>query len=382
MKVAIFTDTFLPQINGVTNTLDRLTKYFDANGVEYKLFIPQDNRQEIYQNNIYSFLSFDFFLYPELRFTLPDIFRMKKIIEEFKPDLIHVVTPFNVGMCGLKIAKDMDIPLVASYHTNFSQYLKYYNLQVLDEWLWGFVRWFHNQCLVNYCPSKDTRQNLLKHGINNVEIWGRGIDSKLYNPKNRSETLRERYNINDKLVLLYVGRLAPEKDIHVLIDAFTILNERYKDKIHLIITGSGPVEEELRERKIDNITFTGYLKGTKLAEIYASSDIFVFPSVTETFGNVVLEAMASGLPVVASMEGGVSENLIDGYNGLEALSKNANDYAKKIEKFILNGELLYKIGQNAREHALKQSWDSIFFGLTQSYKKVLDSIKNNFNKSA
>ncbi len=382
MKIAIFSDTFLPQINGVTNTLDKLIKYFDENCIDYKIFVPQDSNQENYQNSIYSFLSFRFFLYPELRFAIPDVFSIKKVVEEYKPDLIHIVTPFNIGLCGLKIAKDLDIPAVASYHTDFSKYLKYYNLQFLDKWLWGFIGWFHGQFLINFCPSKDTEDELMRHGINNIELWGRGVDSDLFCPQKRSEKFREKHGIRNKIALLYVGRLAPEKDIDVLMEAFEVINEKYEDRLQLVITGKGPLEKELKSRWNKNVTFTGYMKGNELAEVYASCDIFVFPSVTETYGNVVLEAMAAGLPVIASMKGGVKENLINGYNGFEAEANQYNDYAEKIERLLLDDELRRSLGANAREHALKYTWSNIFNNLMQNYKKVLEGCAKKLNISA
>lgn len=372
LKIAIFTDTFLPQINGVTNTLDRLTKHFNKNNIEYRLFAPKDDKSYENKSNVYNFASIRFFLYPELRFALPDINKMKSIIKEFNPDLIHVVTPFSIGLCGLKIAKDLNIPLVSSYHTNFSEYLEYYNLKFVDHLLWKYIRWFHNHSIINYCPSMDTKQKLLEHGIKNIEIWGRGIDTELYNPSYRNNNIRDVYGIKEKTILLYVGRLAREKDLDTLAHAFSVLSHRHNNNIHLIIAGSGPYEDRLRSIIKRSVTFTGYIKAKKLAEIYASSDIFVFPSVTETYGNVILEAMASGLPVVASMSGGISENLINGYNGLEAGAKQTRDYIDKIEALILDTKLRKKLGIQAREYALSKSWDSVFDRLIESYKHVIN----------
>ncbi len=373
MKVALFTDTFLPQINGVTKTLDKLTDYFNKNGVDYLVFAPDNPKDNNgFENNVQRMLSFSFFLYPECRISIPNYFKIKTELNDYKPDLIHIVTPFNLGLCGLKYANSHDIPLVASYHTNFNQYLNYYNLNFLEGPIWRFFRWFHSHCQCNFCPSKSTLEELRKNGINNLEIWGRGINAKDYSPDFKDNTLREEYGLEDKIILLYVGRLAPEKNLKLLIDSLKMVNHKYIDKVELVITGSGPLEEELKEIAPSNVTFTGYLTGQDLARTYASADVFTFPSLTETYGNVVLEAMASGLPVVGILSGGVKENLLDGYNGLAISSNNLSEFSSNLEEIIINERLRKKLARNARQYALNQSWNSIFSRLVRNYREVIN----------
>ncbi|OCL28559.1 glycosyl transferase family 1 [Orenia metallireducens] len=374
MKVAIFTDTFFPQINGVTKTLGKLKEYFDQKGIDYIIFAPDDskNSNDSFEDNTQRMISFRFFLYPECRLSVPNYFRIRNKLNEYKPDLIHIVTPFNLGLCGLKYATSYNIPLVSSYHTNFTHYLDYYNLNLLEKPIWSFFKWFHDHCQMNFCPSQATLEELRKNGIKDLAIWDRGIDTSLYSPDYQNDDLRRKYGLKDKITLLYVGRLAPEKNLSLLIKSMKILNQKYQDKVKLLITGNGPLLDELKADSPENVIFTGYLKGKELSQVYASADIFAFPSITETYGNVILEAMASGLPVVSFLEGGVRENLIDNYNGLACEEIDPEDFSIKLEKLIIDRKLRTELGNNAYKYALNKSWDNVFKRLVANYQKVVD----------
>lgn len=373
MKIVIFTDTFSPQINGVTKNLDRLLNYFSANGIEYLVFAPETEPriENIHEKNVVRMRSLNFFLYPELKFSLPNYLKIKSKLSEFNADLFHLITPFNIGLTGLYAARQTDTPIVASYHTNFDQYLDYYNINFLEKAAWKYLRWFHDQALRNYCPSEETKKELAKRDFINLDIWGRGIDAELFSPKHRDQEFIKNYGLEDKISLLYVGRLAREKNLSLLIESLKRLNQKYKKKIELIITGDGPELKRLKKEVPDNVIFTGFKSGLKLSRIYASADIFAFPSVTETYGNVVIEAMASGLPVVAVMAGGVKENLINKYNGLAAEKNDIDEFTAKLEELIVNDKLRKSLGHNARQFALEQSWGHVFDKLDQSYQKVI-----------
>ena len=382
MKVALFTDTFTPQINGVTKTLDRLIDYLDQAGIDYLVFAPdapQENANS-FEENIQRMLSISFFLYPECRLSVPNYFKINQRLEEYDPDLIHIVTPFNLGLCGLKYAQDNQVPLVSSYHTNFTHYLDYYNLNFLEKPIWQFFRWFHSFSARNYCPSQETLHTLKQQGINNLEVWGRGINPDLYSPEYYDEMWIKKYGLEDKIKLLYVGRLAPEKNLQLLMNSLNKLNSQYKEKIELLITGDGPLLEELKNNAPQNVTFTGYLTGQELSSLYATADVFVFPSLTETYGNVVLEAMASGLPVVGVLAGGVKENLIDNYNGLAATKDCVEQFSAKLKRIITDQQLRERLACNARKYALNNSWQQIFKKLVASYQDVIDTtVKNSIS---
>lgn len=384
MRIVIFTDTFSPQINGVTKNLDLLLEYFDNHGIEFIVFAPDVGSVSgnKYEDKIVRINSLDFFLYPELKFSFPNYFKFKKILADFQADLIHLVTPFNIGLTGLYYAKHNEIPFVASYHTNFDQYLGYYNIKFLEEAAWKYLKWFHNQALCNYCPSRDTLEQLKQRGFKNLDIWGRGINAEFFAPSYRDLNFRRQHNLEGKIAFLYVGRLAKEKNISLLFDSFERLNKKYQDRIALIVTGDGPQADELKNDASTNIIFTGYQTGEELSRVYASADAFAFPSVTETYGNVIIEAMSSGLPVVAIMAGGIKENLIDGYNGIACYNNNLIEFTEKLEEIIIDNRLRKELAVNARKHALKQDWDDVFKRLLSSYMKIMKESKSFSNISA
>ncbi|WP_026882253.1 glycosyltransferase family 4 protein [Clostridium akagii] len=375
MRVALFTDTFLPQVNGVTNTLSKLIEYYKSKNIEYLVFAP-DSYLELNKNyNVEKFVSIKFFLYPECRLSLPNIFRLRNSLLKFKPDIIHIMTELNMGIAGLTYGKKLGIPTISSYTTNFVQYLKYYNLDMFQNALWNYMRWFHNQNEITLCPSMETKKLLISHGINNTGIFSRGIDINNFNDKFRSIELRKQLGIHDKIVLLYVGRVAKEKDINILQEGYAKILNRYKDKVALIITGNGPELEVYKKSFPKGTIFTGYKIGSELAKIYASSDIFVFPSRTETFGNVVLEAMASGLTVIAANAGGVKDTVDNGINGMLFKPGDAEDLANLIIEIIEDKSLMNNIKHNATKTVLERSWDCIFQNLIKTYENIILSKK-------
>ncbi|MFW5873591.1 MAG: glycosyltransferase family 4 protein [Bacillota bacterium] len=370
MKIAIFTDTFTPQINGVTKSLERLIKYFERKNIEYMVFAPDSGKEPNYKD-INQSLSFNFMLYPECKMAIPNYFKVKSDLKKFEPDLVHVVTQFNMGFVGLKAAKNLNIPVIASYHTNFTYYLDYYNLTILEKPLWSYFRWFHNQTRLNFCPSQVVKGELKNKGIRNLKIWSRGINAEIFNPGFRNNQVRKDFGAKNKLILLYVGRIAPEKNISLLLRSYKNLQKRHPGKTKLVITGDGPLCQEFKKENMKDVIFTGYLQGEGLSEVYASADIFTFPSVTETYGNVILEAMASGLPVVAIPEGGIKENLLDGHNGL-ASKNEVEDFTNNISDLIENPGLIKILGSNARDYALKKDWNKVFNKLILDYKDAIN----------
>lgn len=373
MKIAIFTDTFFPQINGVSHTLNKMQQFMIQNNIEYRFFIPCYDERTAHSSssNIISFPNIPFFLYPECKFSFPSIKVIHQVIASFQPDLIHVITPFPIGFIGAQYAKIYDIPLVCSYHTDFPSYLKFYRLTFLEEMIWKFFKWFHSYSNLNLVPSTETAQQLKQKGINDIQIWSRGIDCNDFSPVKRNEEVRKQYGIEDEFVLLYVGRLAVEKELDVLLKAVQIL---YTNKMNfkILFVGEGPLSEELKASQIPNIIYTGYKQKEELQQIYAASDLFVFPSRYETYGNAVLEAMASGLPVIAPFSGGIKENLINGYNGLIFEAGNWIDFAEKIQQLYQEPTLIKEMRIHAREHALRRNWKDVFAKLFTDYQKVID----------
>ncbi|WP_025025920.1 glycosyltransferase family 4 protein [Caldalkalibacillus mannanilyticus] len=378
MRIAIFTDTYTPEINGVARTLDKFTTYLTRNRITFQVFAPESSSSIPTLPQIQRFTSLPFFLYPECRITIPNPIQMKLILDQFKPSLIHVATPFNLGLYGTHYGRKLNIPTVASYHTHFDAYLQYYHLLFLQKWIWRYMRWFHQSCKKVYVPSQSTKEKLVEHHIHHdIEIWGRGVDHTFFTPAKRSNRIREKYNIKEKNILLYVGRIAPEKDIDVLFYAFHSLPESLKENSHLLIVGDGPLLQELRERPHPQISFAHFVEGQELAEIYASSDLFLFPSSTETFGNVVLEAMASGLPIIGAQAGGVQHLITHAENGFLCKPKDAQSFVEHTKIVLEYEQLRLVMAAEAREFALSQSWDEIFAKLISSYSQVIEHSTQN-----
>ncbi|MCU9614155.1 glycosyltransferase family 1 protein [Caldibacillus lycopersici] len=375
MKIAIFTDTFAPDVNGVAVTLKHYTQYLDSKGIEYIVFAPDNKKENNFDSQIRRFASLPFYLYPECRLALPNMFKVKAELQRFKPDIIHIVTPFNIGYCGLRYAKKHNIPLVGSYHTNFDKYLEYYNLQFLKPFVWKYMKWFHKSFRKIFVPSNDTIAQLKKKGFMNLQIWPGGVDCELFHPNYDPEQLRKKYSIKEKFILSFVGRLAPEKDIDTLMKISSQLPDKIKSQVHWLIVGDGPSKEEMMKNAPANMTFTGFLNGAELAQVYSGSDIFVFPSPTETFGNVVIESLASGTPVIGANSGGVKNLIKQSITGTLCEPKAVQQFIDAIILLIENHSLRNQWSLNAREFALSQSWDAIFDQLLLDYQEALDQIE-------
>jgi glycosyltransferase involved in cell wall biosynthesis len=367
MRIAVFSDTYLPQVNGVSKTLHLMHRYMNQAGIESLFVTPTAPEGE---EGILTLPGLKFFMYPELSLALPRYFYTRRIMDEFKPDIIHLATEYTVGLIGLKYALSRGCLLSASYHTNIPEYLGYYNMPTLEGIAWKYLLWFHSYMHINMCPSDATAQLLSQRGMGNLQVMGRGIDEEGFSPLMRSEEIRRAWDIpGECLVLLYVGRLAVEKELDVLLEATQYLGDR---PFRLMMVGDGPLRSELEKRRDEKILFTGYKTGEELRRIYASADIFAFPSSTETYGNVILEAMASGLPVVGPQAGGVQENIIDGYNGLYFTPHQAADMAQAIIKLMDDENLRLQTGRNAYQHAQSRTWQNEFCQVFETYQQMLE----------
>ena len=381
MKVAVFTDTFLPQINGVTNTLVKMIQYFEKHDIDYMIFAPEHDQEDSRGlKKVERFFSIKFFLYPECRVSLPNFFRVKNTLLNYKPDVIHLMTEFSMGLAGLYYGKKYHIPILSNYTTHFAQYLQYYNLQSFERNIWHYMKWFHNQSQYTLCASTDTESILHQEGIKDTAIFTRGVDQEIFSPRLRSTALRKELGIHEKTVLLYVGRVSVEKELDILFDAYQSLVKRYKEQIALIVTGDGPELEKYKKSFGDQVIFTGYKKGEELGSIYASSDLFVFPSSTETFGNVVLEAMAAGIPAVAPQAGGVKDIIKNRENGLFFNPGEAKDLEKKVESLLEDTKLYQEMKEGARLTAQRRGWESVFAQLVNIYQEVSENTVCQYQK--
>jgi glycosyltransferase involved in cell wall biosynthesis len=373
MKIAIFTDTYAPEINGVCNTLLRLTEYFRAHNIEYLVVAPEypDDLPAGTGSatNIIRVKSVRAPFYPQSRLALPSYAYLRQRLEAFQPDIVHVTTPLTIGWSGHKFARESSLPLVISYHTNFDQYLTFYKLEYLRNWLNRYMYWFHREADLILAPSKETQQSLIYKGYQNVGIWSRGIDCFTFRP----HSIAANTCPPEPFTFLYVGRLSAEKQLDVLLDAIEIVNRTCEVNTRFIFTGDGPLRETMETRQLANLAFTGFLSGEQLANVYRSAHCFVSPSSSETFGNVMLEAMASGLPVICADRGGQLDFARNGYNSLHFRADCADSLAKTIMTAIDNPPYIQQLAMHARATATERTWDSIFARLLNDYEQVIQT---------
>jgi phosphatidylinositol alpha 1,6-mannosyltransferase len=370
MRLAIFTETFLPKWDGIANTLCYLLKYLAERGHECLMFAPKGAPARYARTPIIGLPSMTFPFYRDLK-LVPPLVDVEQELASFEPDIVHLVNLASLGLVGMRHAHDLGVPVVASYHTDLPGYARHYGMRLLEDPIWAYFRWLHNQADLNLCPSHFTKSELEAHDFERVDVWGRGVDTERFNPRWRDRDWRNRLTDNhpDSLLMLYVGRLAAEKRIDWLRPLLDIVPDA-----RLAIVGEGPIREELEERFAGTHTvFTGFLKGMDLSRAYAAADLFVFPSASETLGNVVLEAMASGLPVIAAGAGGPVDHVRDGVNGFLSDPDDPADFAALAWRCITDPDLRHTLGDAARVYAETQTWELIFDGLIERYRALIQS---------
>ncbi|MCA0173240.1 glycosyltransferase family 4 protein [Bacillus sp. RAR_GA_16] len=369
MKISIVTETFLPSTDGVVTRLRASIDYLIDQGHEIQVIAP-DLGVRSYRN-----IRFDgvqprtFFLYKHRKFGMPTR-TIKTFLEDFDPDLVHVVNPAFMGYSGIKYGRKLGVPLIASYHTHVPKYADYYNMSWSEPLLWWHFRRMHNKADINLCTSQAILEELNEQNFYNMHLWKRGVDTERFNPELRDNHIRCRLSNDhpDKTLLLFVGRLAFEKEI----DSLVPMLEKKPDA-HLAIVGDGPYRSELEKNfsHLENVTFTGFLHGEELAKAYASADAFMFPSTTETLGLVILEAMASGLPVIAAESGPTNEQVEDGSTGLLYRSGRNGNLTEVINRLQEPG-LLEKMSKEAYEHSRDYGWRGPAQQLLDFYEAAIE----------
>ena len=287
MKIALFTETFLPKIDGIVTRLCHTVEHLQRSGDRVLIFSPAGGLTEYQGAEICGIEGFPLPLYPELKLAIPTPTIGEKL-EQLQPDIIHVANPAVLGLGGLFYAKKLNIPLVASYHTHLPQYLHHYGLGMLEGLLWELLKSGHNQADLNLCTSTAMVEELRNHGIERVDLWQRGVDTELFQPAYANLEMRNYLSQGkpDSRILLYVGRLGVEKEI----DRIKPILEAIPNAC-LALVGDGPNRQTLEQHFANTPThFVGYLRGQELASAYASADAFIFPSRTETLGLVLLDS--------------------------------------------------------------------------------------------
>ncbi|OTG68606.1 glycosyl transferase [Acinetobacter sp. ANC 4470] len=304
LKIAIVTETWSPEINGVALSLLQLCKGLQKQGHKILLIRPEQEQscRDFSPNKECLVKAQSIPKYPSLQFGWPQFLKVSNALDAFAPNVVHIVTEGPLGLSALQAAKVKGIPVSSGFHSPFQEFSRFFDLAFLVKPIQCYLRWFHNNTQMTCIPSKDTEYILRQFGVCcPLVVVGRGVDIACFSPEYYSDALRQKWGVNsDTKVLLYVGRLSPEKEIDVLVSAYLAMKQTAKHDIKLVIVGDGPERSRLEMLSQGHgVVFTGVLTGSNLAQAYASANVFVFASQVETFGNVVLEAMASGLPIIA-----------------------------------------------------------------------------------
>jgi phosphatidylinositol alpha 1,6-mannosyltransferase len=390
MRVLFCTDTYPPQVNGVSVVTALSVAGLAARGWECAVVAPRypANSTTIFdaagtgssragEHELLSVPSAAFPNYPDIRFALPAYRAVMRLARRFRPDIVHSETEFVLGRIGQIAGSRLGLPLVSSYHTDFGRYAAAYGVPWLRGTITSYLSRFHRRSRRTYTPSGPSRDDLLREGIADVEVWGRGVDIAAYSPGLRNDALRERLGLGTRFTFLHVGRLAAEKRTEQIVDAYALAARALPaDSTRLVIAGAGPREAALRAASPAGVIFLGYLdRRRELPELYASSDAFLFASLTETLGLVILEAMAAGLPVIATPAGGVGDHLRDGENGIAYPAGDTRAMADAMVALVGDRDRARALGAGARRTAEALSWDHELDRLDVSYREVISGQK-------
>jgi len=373
LRIAYFTGSMKPGQDGVTRVLYRLIDALKYRGIEnvfYSTILPPLAERS---TQMVLVPSISVPIYKEYRFAYPGREYFAAHLSAFRPDLIHINSPCTLGYAAVQFGQDYDIPVVATYHTHFPSYAEYYKIHILENLSWSYLRKLYNDCQRVYVPTRPIMDELKNHGINNLKYLPHGVDTNLFHPRFRSDNWKDQIGISRKFALLYVGRLVWEKNLRMLADAYQRLQARRSD-LAFILIGEGPIRNQLQQLMPQAI-FVGYQSGLDLSTAYASSDLFVFPSVTETFGNVILEAMASGLVPVCTNQGGARGIVRSGVTGLFTRPQDPQDLADTIDYLLNHPELRARLAQQSIHYAREQTWEQIFTDMFADYTSIIQNFK-------
>ena len=375
MRIALFSEVYWPMVSGVGVTLLRLTEALEARGHQvrvysatYSLPAGSPDRPEVHRSP-----SVPLFLYPDVQWAFP---RLKEVVEDlqaFRPDIVHVATEFSLGIAGVKAARQLGIPIIASAHTDYDQYAARYGVTWALRAGWHYLRWFYGQAHRVLCPSRIYEESVHTHGVMHTGIWSRGVDPRVFSPGFRSAAYRAAFGVGpDDLLVTYIGRIAREKNLGLLLEAWeTLAPERGAAK--LVLVGRGPLEEEIRRRELPGVFVSGLLQGEALSTAYASADVFAFPSASETFGNSLLEAMSSGLPSLVAASGGVLEFAVHGGNAWLVEPESTSAITDGLRRLLTDAGLRRRLAAGALATARARDWDTVYDRLLQDYQEAMDA---------
>jgi len=366
LRLAVVTETYPPEVNGVSLSLARLVDGLRERNHDIQLIRPRQYRADAaadgegYAEVLTGGVPIP--RYPNLKMGLPARSLLVRQWTLRRPDIVHIVTEGPLGWSALRAAQKLKIPVCSDFRTNFHSYSLHYGIGWLKKPIVAYLRKFHNRTMLTMVPTDQMRLELAGLGFRNLRVLARGVDTQLFSPKRRSESLRRDWGATpDTPVVLHVGRLAAEKNLDALVAAFSRIRQG-RPQARLVLVGDGPEEQSLRKRLPDAI-FAGMQRGEALAAHYASADLFLFPSCTETFGNVTLEAMASGLPLVAYNYAAAAEHVRHGTHGLLAAFNRTDEFVAMAGELVAahaqRPDEFRAMGRHSRLSAESLDWTTI-----------------------
>jgi glycosyltransferase involved in cell wall biosynthesis len=362
LRIAVVTETYAPEVNGVALSGARFVEGLRRREHEVQLIRPRQDheRTDRAQARAGEILTHGLPIpgYPDLRMGLPATRVLVRLWSRQPPDVVHVLTEGPLGWSAVRAARKLKLPVVSDFRTNFHAYSRHYGIGWLGPPILAYLRQFHNRTLYTLVPTEAMRAELAAQDFRDLRVVARGVDTALFDPARRSAALRAQWGAGPAdPVLLYVGRIAAEKNLDALIPAYAAVRAR-APRCRLVLVGDGPARAHLEARCPDAI-FAGMRRGTDLAAHYASADVFVFPSLTETFGNVTIEALASGLAVVAFNCAAAAQTIRHADNGLLAAVDDPGAFAALAASAASDPALARAMGRRARESALELSWERV-----------------------
>lgn len=370
LRVSIVTETYLPEVNGVAMTMGRLVDGLLARGHRVQLIRPRqhddDHPRSEGRLDILPLPGFQIPFYPQLRMGWSASRRLTKSWQQALPDIVHIVTEGPLGGSALSAARRLGLRIFSGFHTNFHRYSRHYGAGLLAQPIVAYLRYFHNRTHCTLVPTDELATELQNAGFQKLRVLARGVDTQLFKPERRDVALRQQWGVDgDDPVALFVGRLAAEKNLQLALDAYQSMRS-IQPKARLVLVGDGPMLPGLRQQ-YPEVIFADMRIGADLATHYASADVFLFPSLTETFGNVTLEAMASGLAVVAFDYAAAHRHITDGQNGLRIAFNDSTAFIAAACRLADDPGLVYRLRQAARQAVLPFDWERICHRLEQWY---------------
>ena len=362
LRIAVVTETWPPEVNGVAMTLAKLVQGLSHRNHDVQLIRPRQTKADSPMSDA----SLEEVLmrgmpiprYPELKLGLPSKKTLVKTWTLRRPDVVHIATEGPLGWSALQAAKVLKLPVTSDFRTNFQSYSKHYGVGWLRKPIVAYLRKFHNATACTMVPTRELMRTLSQNGFANLKVVSRGVDTKLFNIAKRDTGLRSSWGATDDTkVLISVGRMAPEKNLDQVLKTYDALKSTGQ-AFKLVMVGDGPLKEQFQKR-YPEIIFPGMLSQTNLATYYASSDLFIFPSQTETFGNVTLEALASGIPVLAFDCAAARDWVQTGVNGWLIAENNPEGFAAQAVTVFKSKDLLDQITQSTRQQVVHLDWDQI-----------------------